>query len=88
MQHLKDLPSPTPAVNQIELHPWCQQREIVSYCAEHGIVIEAYSPLVRADKDRLAEPAIVEISKKHNKQPTQVLVRWSLQKGYVARPAC
>lgn len=88
MQHLKDLPAPTPAVNQIELHPWCQQREIVSYCAEHGIVVEAYSPLVRADKDRLAEPAIVEISKKYNKQPTQVLVRWSLQKGYVGRPAC
>lgn len=81
VKHLKDLPAPTPAVNQIELHPWCQQRDIVEYCREHGIVIQAYCPLVRADEKRLKDPTVTKIAEKHNKAATQVLLRWSLQKG-------
>ncbi|KAI9871971.1 MAG: hypothetical protein M1823_008299, partial [Watsoniomyces obsoletus] len=36
-----------PHVNQIELHPWCQQKEIVKYCEDNATIVEAYSPLVR-----------------------------------------
>ncbi|KAF2108979.1 NADP-dependent oxidoreductase domain-containing protein [Lophiotrema nucula] len=76
-----------PVVNQIELHPWCQQREIVSYCQRNNIVIEAYCPLVRNEKahDRVLQ----SISAKHfgNIDNTnRVLVRWSLQKGWVPLP--
>lgn len=81
VKHLKALPGPTPAVNQIELHPWCQQRDIVDYCREKGIVVQAYCPLVRADEGRLSDPVLVDIAKRHGKAPTQVLLRWSLQKG-------
>lgn len=68
-------------MNQIELHPWCQQREIVSYCEKNGIALQAYCPIVRGDKKRLSEPKLVKISEKLGKEPAQVLIRWGLQKG-------
>lgn len=68
-------------MNQIELHPWCQQRDIVAYCEKHGIVVEAYCPIVRADPKRMQDPVLVQITQKYAKEPAQVLLRWSLQKG-------
>ncbi|EOA80913.1 hypothetical protein ACJQWK_09977 [Exserohilum turcicum] len=89
IQHIEELATidskdAVPAVNQIELHPWCQQREIVEYCNKHGIVVEAYCPLVRNEKAN--DETIARIAKKHNKEPSQVLIRWSLQKGFVPLP--
>lgn len=78
--HLKALPGPVPAVNQIELHPWCQQRDIVAYCKEKGIVVQAYCPLVRAQ--RADDPVLNRIAQKYGKTWAQILIRWSLQKGY------
>jgi diketogulonate reductase-like aldo/keto reductase len=78
--HLKALPGPVPAVNQIELHPWCQQRDIVAYCKEKGIAVQAYCPLVRAQ--RAEDPVLTRIAKKYGKTWAQILIRWSLQKGY------
>ncbi|UNI15304.1 hypothetical protein JDV02_001847 [Purpureocillium takamizusanense] len=73
-----------PHVNQIELHPWMQQREIVEYCHNHGIVVEAYAPLVRNLK--ADDPTLFKIAEKHSVSPNQVLVRYSLQKGWVPLP--
>jgi len=73
-----------PAANQIELHPWCQQREIVEYCQAHGIIVEAYSPLVRNKK--ADDPTLIEVAKKYNKSTAQVLIRYSLQKNWVPLP--
>lgn len=73
-----------PAVNQIELHPWCQQREVVEYCKKNKIVVEAYCPIVRNEKSQ--DPTLVSISEKHKTSPNQVLIRWSLQKGFVPLP--
>ncbi|ERF68365.1 hypothetical protein EPUS_06781 [Endocarpon pusillum Z07020] len=73
-----------PHVNQIELHPWCQQKTIDQYCQKHGIVVEAYCPLVRNYK--ASDPTLVEISKKHGKTTAQVLVRYCLQKNWVPLP--
>ncbi|OCF39841.1 aldo-keto reductase [Kwoniella heveanensis CBS 569] len=84
--HLKSLPSPKPSINQIELHPFCQQREIVTYCHAQGIAVQAYSPLIRADKDRYKNPVLVGIAEKYKKEVAQVLIRWSLQKGYIPLP--
>lgn len=67
-----------PAVNQIELHPFCQQRPIVEYCREHGIFVQAFCPLVRGKFD---DPVLQEVARKYNKEVSQVLVRWSLQHG-------
>ncbi|KPM41524.1 hypothetical protein AK830_g5039 [Neonectria ditissima] len=73
-----------PSVNQIELHPWCQQRELVSYCESHGIVVQAYSPL--ATGARLDDVILGAIANKHEKTPAQVLVRYALQKNWVPLP--
>ncbi|WWC87767.1 uncharacterized protein L201_002659 [Kwoniella dendrophila CBS 6074] len=84
--HLKSLPSPKPVINQIELHPFCQQKEIVNYCKENDIAIQAYSPLIRADENRYKNPVLIELAKKYNKEIPQILIRWSLQKGYIPLP--
>ncbi|KAM0755026.1 2,5-diketo-D-gluconic acid reductase A [Meredithblackwellia eburnea MCA 4105] len=73
-----------PDVNQIEVHPWCQQRGIVEYCKREGIVVQAYCPLVRTQ--RVDDPVLQAISKKHNKTWAQVLIRWSLQHGFSPLP--
>jgi hypothetical protein len=73
-----------PAVNQIEVHPFNTRFEIANFCKKHGIVVEAYAPLVRAL--RMKHPTIVSLSKKYSCTPAQLLVRWSLQHGYVPLP--
>ncbi|KAH8702346.1 putative aldo-keto reductase [Talaromyces proteolyticus] len=73
-----------PDVNQIELHPWCQQPRIDRYCKANGIVIEAYCPLVRANK--FNDPTLVGLAKKYEKSTAQILIRYSLQKGWVPLP--
>lgn len=81
IQHLEDLPDPKPAINQIELHPWCQQKELVRYCQANGITVQAYCPIVRADKRRFGDPVVVQLCEKHGKEAAQILIRWNLQKG-------
>ncbi|KAK7422381.1 hypothetical protein QQX98_001660 [Neonectria punicea] len=73
-----------PSVNQLELHPWCQQRDLVSYCESHGIVIQAYSPL--ATGARLDDATLGAVANKHGKTPAQVLLRYALQKNWVPLP--
>jgi diketogulonate reductase-like aldo/keto reductase len=77
-------PRMLPAVNQIEVHPFNTRTAICEFCKEKGIVVEAYAPLVRALK--MKHPKIVELSKKYSCTPAQLLVRWSLQHGYVPLP--
>jgi diketogulonate reductase-like aldo/keto reductase len=71
-------------VNQIEVHPFNTRKDITSFCQAHGIVVEAYAPLVRAL--RMKHPVIVSLSSKYACTPGQLLVRWSLQHGYVPLP--
>ncbi|KAM0340377.1 hypothetical protein ACHAPU_010513 [Fusarium lateritium] len=73
-----------PHVNQIELHPWNQQREAVEYCEKNNIVVEAYSPLVRNQK--ADDKTLASIAKKHNVTPSKVLIRYCLQKNWVPLP--
>lgn len=83
VNHLKEMDSP-PAVNQIELHPFCQQRPVVEYCQKHGIIVEAYCPIMRGQ--HFDHPVIKGISEEHGVSPAQVLIRWSLQRGFVPLP--
>jgi diketogulonate reductase-like aldo/keto reductase len=85
LQELLDSkPRILPAVNQIEIHPFNTRFDIADFCQEHGIVVEAYAPLVRALK--MKHPVIASLSKKYSCTPGQLLVRWSLQHGYVPLP--
>jgi methylglyoxal/glyoxal reductase len=73
-----------PAVNQIELSPFHQQRGVRALCAKHGIAVEAYSPLTKGI--RLRHPAVVEIARSVEKTPAQVLLRWALQHDLIVLP--
>lgn len=83
-RHLDELEGEAPAVNQIELHPFLYPKDIVAACKERGIVVEAYSPLTRGEK--LRDPRIAAIAKAVSRTPAQVLLRWSLQHGFVPLP--
>ncbi|KAJ5950211.1 uncharacterized protein N7479_008624 [Penicillium vulpinum] len=71
-------------VGQYELHPWLDHSDIVEWLQKRNIVVGAYSPL--AHGSRLAEPVLLSIGKKYGKTPAQVLIRWSLQMGFVPLP--
>jgi diketogulonate reductase-like aldo/keto reductase len=73
-----------PMVNQIELHPGCLQPEAVMYCKGRGIVLEAWSPLCQGR--RFDKPSIAKAAAAHGKTPAQVMLRWSLQMGFVPLP--
>ena len=77
-------PRSIPAVNQIEVHPFNTRRELTAFCQANGIVVEAYAPLARAL--RMRHPKIVELSSKYSCTPAQLMIRWSLQHGYVPLP--
>ena len=73
-----------PAVNQFELHPFLQQPELVAFHEKHGIAMEAYCPVVRAQ--RADDPVIGAIAAEVGKSWAQVMIRWSLQRGFICIP--
>ncbi|KAJ7163518.1 NADP-dependent oxidoreductase domain-containing protein [Mycena crocata] len=73
-----------PAVNQVEIHPYLAQTELVEYCRSKGIVVTAYSPSgheqVRNDR------TIVAFAEKYRVSPTQIILAWHLARGLAATP--
>ncbi|KAI0661683.1 Aldo/keto reductase [Cubamyces menziesii] len=84
LQEMVDAGVELPAINQIDLHPFMTRTDIVAFCKEHNIALEAWGPLVRGLRFR--HPKIVELARKYNKEPAQILLRYSLQKGYIPLP--
>ncbi|KDR75168.1 hypothetical protein GALMADRAFT_98395 [Galerina marginata CBS 339.88] len=83
IEEIKEAGYELPDVNQLELHPFCQQKPIVKYCQVNNIVVQAYCPILRG---QMGHPVIQKIASKHTRDPAQILIRWSLQKGYVPLP--
>ncbi|GAA0923531.1 aldo/keto reductase [Streptomyces thermoalcalitolerans] len=84
LRRLLDSASLVPAVNQIELHPGLQQRELRALHAELGIATEAWSPLAQGAV--LGDATITGIAERHGKSPAQVVLRWHLQLGTIVIP--
>ncbi|KAL1304588.1 hypothetical protein AAFC00_003558 [Neodothiora populina] len=88
VKHLKELleskPRLLPAVNQIEVHPFNTRTEITSFCQQNGIMVESYAPLARAL--RMKHPVIVDLSRKYQCTPAQLMVTWNCQHGFVPLP--
>ncbi len=89
IEHLEQLLAATdvvPAVDQVELHPRFQQRELRAYLDQHGIKAEAWAPLGqgRFAVDEFA--AITDAAQAHGVMPAQVILRWHLQEGIIAMP--
>ena len=74
----------TPAVNQIELHPYMLNAEVRRYGEEHGILTEAWSPIAQGGV--LEDPVITEIAARLERTPAQVVLRWHLQRGSIVFP--
>ena len=87
IHHLEMLERETgviPSVNQVERHPWLNQRELIDYCRAKNILVEAYSPLMRGHiKD---EPVLAEIGDRHKKSAAQAVLRWHIQGGVACIP--
>ncbi|GAA2054644.1 aldo/keto reductase [Catenulispora yoronensis] len=75
----------TPAINQIELHPYFPQAAMREYNRKHGIATEAWSPLGQGG-DLLKEPLLTTLGDRYGKSPAQVVLRWHLQLGNVVIP--
>jgi len=84
LQGLKAAGREMPEVNQIELHCWLQQKEIVEYHKREGIVTMAYSPLAEGTKFRKTK--LASLARQIGRTEAQIAIRWSLQSGYVAIP--
>jgi 2,5-diketo-D-gluconate reductase A len=89
VRHLEDVVEATgvvPAVDQIELHPAHQQRDVTSWAAEHGVRIEAWGPLGQGKYDLFGVPAVADAAAAHEVTPAQAVIRWHLQKGNIVFP--
>ncbi|MWV43486.1 aldo/keto reductase [Paenibacillus sp. HJL G12] len=87
VHHLQDILEDAkikPMVDQVEFHPYLAQKELLSFTKEHGIQMEAWSPLMQGEL--LNQPVLKGIADKHGKSVAQVILRWDLQKGVVTIP--
>lgn len=76
-----------PAVNQVEMHPYNQQSNLLAYCKSRGVAVQAYSPLgtpgykENGEPDVLSDPVLKEIASAHEMSVAQLCLQWSLQRG-------
>jgi 2,5-diketo-D-gluconate reductase A len=74
----------TPAVNQVEVHPYLINDEVRAFCTEHQIAIEAWSPIARGRV--LADPEVLSVARQAGKTPAQVVLRWHIDRGDIVFP--
>jgi len=87
IHHLQELArecTVTPAVNQIEVHPYFTNDDIRAYGTEHDIVTEGWSPIARGKV--LGDPVVIRIAKAYGVHPAQVVLRWHIQRGDIVFP--
>ena len=76
----------TPAVNQVELHPFFQQPEALKLMKEYEVQPEAWGPFAEGKHDIFTNPILTEIGARHGKSAAQVILRWNVQRGVVVIP--
>lgn len=84
IEELKRFARIMPMVNQVELHPEFRQFELQEYCKKEGILVEAWSPLMRGEA--LNIPLIKELAEKHNATPSQIILAWDIKEGIAVIP--
>ena len=86
LEELKTNSTVMPVINQIELHPIFQQKELQVYNRENNIATQPWSPLGNGNADLLNNKTLKAIAEKHHKTVAQVILRWHLQEGFVVIP--
>ena len=75
-----------PAVNQVELHPFFQQENVLALMKEYGVVPEAWGPFAEGNHGIFTHPVLTAIGQKYGKSAAQVALRWNVQRGVVVIP--
>lgn len=86
-EHLEELKKSAkimPMINQIEIHPYRAQKEMVEYCKDNNIQVVAWGPIMRGKI--FSDPLMVSLAEKYNKSVAQVALRWHLQNGIIPIP--
>jgi diketogulonate reductase-like aldo/keto reductase len=86
IHHLQDVMADSeivPAVNQVEFHPLLTQKELLKFCQDNRIQMEAWSPLMKGNLDH---PVLQNLARKYGKTPAQIVLRWDVQLGVVTIP--
>lgn len=86
LQRLKAETGLLPVINQIELHPLLQQRQLHAWNATHHIQTESWSPLAQGGEGVFDQPIIRQLAAKYGKSPAQIVIRWHLDSGLVTIP--
>ncbi|TWR38256.1 2,5-didehydrogluconate reductase DkgA [Cronobacter sakazakii] len=86
LQRIIDETGVTPVINQIELHPLLQQRQLHAWNATHKIQTESWSPLAQGGEGVFDQKIIRELADKYGKTPAQIVIRWHLDSGLVVIP--
>ncbi|UOQ60578.1 aldo/keto reductase [Leucobacter rhizosphaerae] len=86
LQQLIDETGVVPAINQVELHPLHQRRELRAFCREQGIAVESWGPLSQGKSDLLTRPEVTSAAEAHGKTAAQVVLRWHLQNDIIVFP--
>jgi diketogulonate reductase-like aldo/keto reductase len=84
LQTLMEQSEEKPVINQVELHPYLSQKDLLSFCKKQQIVVEAWGPLGRGRL--LNDPTLIEIGQKYGKTAAQVTLRWHLQNDVIVIP--
>jgi len=84
LEEMKKYAKIPPAVNQVEFHPFLYQKELLKYCKENGIQLEAHSPFAEGTGEE--NEKVNSIAEKHGKTSSQILLRWSMQHGVIPIP--
>lgn len=84
LQELKAHARVMPHINQVELHVFLQQPELLSYCRDNGIVVEAYSPLAHGKAND--DPVLQNVAERHDQSYAQIMLRWCVEQGLVVIP--
>jgi diketogulonate reductase-like aldo/keto reductase len=84
LEELREASDVTPAVNQVEFHPFVFDPELVAYCERLGIKLEAWAPLTRGR--RFEDPTVRAIATAHHRTSAQILLRWGIEHGLIEIP--
>lgn len=72
-----------PAINQIEVHPLFTQKDLIAFCKNHEIQVEAYTPVARMDDRLIRLPLLKRMAEKYHKSVVQIILRWHIQNGII-----
>lgn len=86
LQRIKDLCGQFPMINEVEIHPYYSQQELITFCKDNQIQLIARSPLAHGDILDDLQPKLCSLTQKYNKSVVQIILKWIIQQGIIAIP--